>query len=210
MDRYYRQNFGKDTAPAGLRKYIVVSKNPVVNKYGVSEYPYGEITAYVDPTSYVVNEDNTKRSGKLFEESPGEVHVTGAFFDKRIRHAFPTMGALIKNDYPGKSIVASKDLSKHSASIAKKFAKMGVIEPSEENPDFYQTNTYEFEDMASENPLFVEQTYKNSTKKVNERDILGARDTLRGVLKSNREVKRPRSSEKLSPQFEQLKLPGID
>lgn len=209
MDKYYRIRHGANTS--GYRQYVAISKNPVFNLDDVEdEYPYGNMTVNAVPTEYVVNPDNTTRSGQLFDEHPGKVHVTGAFFDDRIRHAFPTMAALIKNDYPGKTIVASSDLSKHSSSIAKKFAKMGVIEPSENNPDFVQTNTHDFENLSSYDPDFVEDLYGSSAKKVNERDILGAKDTLRGILKSNRNIKRPRSSEKLSPQFEQLKLPGID
>ena len=209
MDNYYRISRKGNTS--GHRQYVAISKNPAFNLDDVEdEYPYGNMSVSVVPTEYVINPDNTTRSGQLFDEHPGKVHVTGAFFDERIRHAFPTMAALIKNDYPGKAIVASDDLSRHSASIAKKFAKMGVIEPSEDNPDFVQTNTHDFENLSSDDPNFVEDLYGSNAKKVNERDILGAKDTLRGILKSNKDVKRPRSSEKLSPQFEQLRLPGVD
>lgn len=157
-----------------------------------------------DPSVRRVNKDFYPET--LFAHVPARAIITDAYVHPDLRHTFPVMAQLIKQDYPHHALTASGDLSEHSAKIAKAAHERGLVEPHPGNPDFEVTNSIDFDDMTvSPDTYYLSATSRLNENVVPESRVASAKQQLRETLRGSRPKKSP-----LSPQFDHPTLPGIE
>lgn len=143
----------------------------------------------------------------LFDSKPGSSEITFADFDKSLRHMMPIVAAHASMKHG--ELTASDDLSAYSSRLSKKAQEKGLpIKAHPDNPSFKETNPM----MLSTKTVSLSEaiSLRNNarlgydTVEVDEDEITGAKQHLRKMLRPGEKPK------KISHQFEQLKLPGID
>lgn len=143
----------------------------------------------------------------LFHIRPETVTIDTAFFDKSMTHTLPTLGMVIKRDFPGATMKASYDLSEHSSKLAKHASELGLIEGHGANPQFEQRNRIERPEAGYTRPVTegdVSKTMRTlGFEEIPQQEIDAARSQVREVLRGRRQ------QTNLSPQFDHPTLPGI-
>lgn len=141
---------------------------------------------------------------KLFIDISPQIKITHAFFDRRMRHTFPTTVAIAQQDLPGSEITASDDLSQYSTKVTHNAAKKGLINADPNN--IQQTNnrgfTYKTLPTSDLTQLIPD------AEKISNAEVHTARQALRENLRQTRVARGVSSKEtpKLSSQFDQPTL----
>lgn len=127
------------------RKALLEDQDPdlsVTNALGtISEFGGKSVAEH--PQFYTHEIDTIKgefHPPTLFHTRPETVTVDEAFFDEKMSTTLPTMGMIVKNDFPTATMRASDDLSAHSSRLAVHASNLGLIEGHPANPDFDQRN----------------------------------------------------------------------
>lgn len=84
---------------------------------------------------------------QMFVPRPGIIDT--AFGDKRMQIASGKLFGVIADDLKGHRMMASRDLSPHSARLVKKALEAGILEPNPMNPQGAVTNNFDFDDLGT-------------------------------------------------------------
>lgn len=126
----------------------------------------------------------------LFHHEPARTTINEADVHESLRHTFPVMAQLIKQDYPNHRLTAAHDLSPHSSKLSKAAHKRGLVDPHPYNPSFKVTNNMDFSDSNTISEV------DSVHAEVSEERVKRAKGELRETLRGQS----PKKS--LSPQFD--------
>lgn len=218
MTRYYSSNYrGRQ------RRYIAISENPIESPDGLL-YPRAEVIINHEPASAVPNFDQSLRNvprgsnafaysferysenktqPELFHTKQPTTTIYGTFAHSSMRHTIPIM---LSYDHMlhNPSYVASSNISKHSQKMLIHAKELGFpVQSSPLNQSDSVLNNMDFND---EGMVRVGTTgaYMGETEIPAEK-MQDAKKHYR-VLSSSRRS----TSKVMSPQFEQLSLPGME
>jgi hypothetical protein len=137
---------------------------------------------------------------QMFTDYPQENTVQSAFSHSTMRHAVPVILAHAHQNLG--DLTASEDLSEHSSRMVKRAREKGFpVAMNVDNPNAVVTNDYTFDDDFNKTS-FTEPT---GFRKLSNAEVRSAKmhiRTMRG--------KSPKAPAHMSPQFEQLRLPGME
>lgn len=138
-------------------------------------------------------------SSQLFDVTPQKAEVWSAFSHSRMRHMIPLMGALVYQEHG--DLTASNDLSRHSSRLTKHAQAKGLpLQTSKGNEKAEITNSYSFDD-----PMMV--SWEGQPTNIGSKEIPNGMRSAKMAYKALRGVQSAKTS---SPQFEQLRLPGME
>lgn len=148
--------------------------------------------------------DLKKGSSEMFTTVPGANKVQSAFSHSRMRHTVPVMLAHA-HQHLG-DLTASGDLSTHSSKMVKRARAKGFpVSTSESNPDADVTNDYDFNDADH-----LSYGDFSGYERIPENEIRSAMKHIRTMRKGGLDNANPQQPAHMSPQFEQLRLPGME
>lgn len=144
--------------------------------------------------------DLKNHMSQMFTDYPQENTVNSAFSHSTMRHTIPIILAHAHQNLG--SLTASDDLSEYSSRMVKRAREKGFpINVSEDNPNAIATNDYTFDDNFNKTSFPEPQGFR----KLSNAEVRSAKmhiRTMRG--------KGPTAPAHMSPQFEQLRLPGME
>jgi hypothetical protein len=206
------------------RTYVAISENSIETPDGVG-YPRAEVIinhkpAHASPT-FDVNASNakpgsrewlnsfenyarTQKQPELFYTRPPETTIYGTFAHSSMRHTIPIMLSydhlLHNNPY-----VASSDISKHSQKMLTHAKELGLpVQSNPHNQSNSVMNNMDFNDEGMVHEKTDGYGYINE-KEIPAERIQDAKKHYRALRSSRRST-----SKVMSPQFEQLRLPGME
>lgn len=138
-------------------------------------------------------------SSQLFDVQPQKAEVVSAFTHSKMRHMIPLMGALAYQEHG--ELTASSDLSRHSSRLTKHAQEKGLpVQTHRDNKEARITNGYYFDDNN-----MISWTGKPDT--ITSVEVPNGIRSAKMAYKALRGIQSAKAS---SPQFEQLRLPGME
>lgn len=138
-------------------------------------------------------------SSQLFDVTPQKAEVWSAFSHSSMRHMIPLMGALAHQEYG--ELTSSDDLSQHSSRLTKHAQAKGLpVKTHERNKDAKIKNAYTFDDTNM-------VSWGGGPTNLDSVEVPGGIRSAKMAYKALRGVQSAKTS---SPQFEQLRLPGME
>lgn len=134
----------------------------------------------------------------LFTHVPKEVHIDSAFFDPSMRHTFPTVLGIIKQDFPEHKVTPSHDLSAHSSKLVQNAAKRGLLGENVPSEDFRQTNQLSFRERAVSGYRLAND---RDLVRIPTEEVASARKGLKEMLFKSRGKTQPEVATHMSEQF---------
>lgn len=201
----------KDLGMPNAHKYL--RGDLKYNHYQASEYAQRAADRGLSPRyrrqagiDYAKSIQNLKNSmSEMFTTTPEKHTVNSAFSHSSMRHTVPIILAHAHQNLG--SLTASDDLSEHSSRMVKRAREKGFpVNLSEDNPDADVTNDYTFSDDSNVTSLNNPENYR----KLSNAEVRSAKMHIRTMRGKGLSAPNQSTPSHMSPQFEQLRLPGME